>query len=428
MPRQLSHGAIRDLLGTALNAAVGAGYRAYVRDVFPDSVIYDKDPRGDAIQTEASATYQRAYSIDAKTFAVTLGDASAVQSVQTWEAVAPATFSMATATREIGADGFVTRKGPVFRVGEFPEKFFSLSAAEADAAITAGFAVPNDLEHIATAITHDADGNPRPDSPLGTTRLTHRADDVLFGEVRVPGWLDHLAGDEPLRVSATWNRATKALEGMAICLNPHITGAAVFAAFKASPASRKGPTMEKPTLLQRLLAKFSTASDAEIEEVLKTEPAKAEVAQATDPEIERLKAENARLATALSDKTDARASAAEGDLEKAAADFAKDAVKRGKYTPAEESGVAERFVRFARIGSGETGRVTFANGALVEGDALKEFKAYVDARPTRDYTKELMPGDSNALFAVTGAVPPTDKAPKIDAKEAYDRLNGKKTS
>ena len=59
--------------------------------------------------------------------------------------------TLAAPTQMNAARGdFVVRRGTFFRVGEYPDKQFGLSEAEADAAI-AGFApVPLNIEHIPT--------------------------------------------------------------------------------------------------------------------------------------------------------------------------------------------------------------------------------------------------------------------------------------
>lgn len=184
-------------------------------------------------QSRDGKRYQRTYAVAIEDDApvVTLGATiERVEPMTVWtkvEFALPAEFS---------EDGeFIVREGKVFECGTYPDKNFSLTPAEADAVIAAGQAVPNDLEHIPTVLTHAPDGNKRTDI-LGDTVLTRREGSEVFGKVRIPKWLHEKLGDSALKVSATWNRATKSLEGMALCLNPRIPDAAVFATFVATPA------------------------------------------------------------------------------------------------------------------------------------------------------------------------------------------------
>ncbi|GEM_PF-3097295 len=445
MPRQLSHGAIRDLLGTALNQTTGGGAFAYVRDVFPASVVYDLEPSGPG--PGKVQTLQRAYSIDAKTLAVTLGDAEPVQEVRTWEPVSPAAFSLDDAPALQGA--FVVRRGIVFRTGDYPDKDFSMDWAEADAEIsrlkTAPFAasfadeglvpngfVPNDLEHRPTVFS-------RPGKRLlGHATITHRDGDALFGEVHIPAALADLIGDdEPLKVSATFDRATKRLVGMALCLNPRIEDAAVFAAFSEDAPTvpekpRKGTPMktEKPSLIQRVLAKFSGASEAELEEILKDEdqpetpkPDAEKTPTTPDPALAAAQAEVARLQALVDAKTDDQAATAQARVKDAATAFALDAITRGKAFPTEQEALEAAFTEFA---TGAGGVVGFTDGGdVADTPGLKTFKASVEARVTRDFSAELLTGGSKALFAMNGAVPPTKAAPgPIDTAGVYARING----
>ena len=121
---------------------------------------------------------------------------------------------------------YVRRTGTIFRVGNYPTKDFSLTADEARAAIAAFTPCSVDLEHIPTVLS----------DRLGTLETVEMAADgeTLVGTVALPAWLDALLGEDERKVSATWNRETKMLQGLAIVRTPHVTDAALFAAFSAA--------------------------------------------------------------------------------------------------------------------------------------------------------------------------------------------------
>lgn len=287
-------------------------------------------------------TYERTFEIDVQgeVINVVLGEGrKEVEARTVW---VPVEFALPAAFTEDG--DFIIREGKVFECGFYADKDFGLTHEEADAAIAAGVPVPNDLEHIPTVLTQTEDGKKRTDI-LGDTLLTRREGDALFGKVRIPKWLHDKSGDKPIKVSATWNRVTKALEGMALCLNPRITDAAVFASFVASPvfpdfaakhpseaaqivteaASAPAPAkedMDKPTITQRITAFFAGKTPEQRAALTEAEIADAVFANTTataptytpDPaivarleKVERDGAENAKFAIEKQDKDDALA-------------------------------------------------------------------------------------------------------------------------
>jgi len=129
---------------------------------------------------------------------------------------------------------YVTRSGVIFRCGNYADKGFALNHDEARAAIAAFTPVPIDLEHVPTVLS----------DRLGTLEsVTMDTDgESLIGTVRMPRWFDNLLGDDSRRVSATWNRDTKRLAGLAIVRTPRVTDAALFAAF--------AETKETPDLVE----------------------------------------------------------------------------------------------------------------------------------------------------------------------------------
>lgn len=123
-------------------------------------------------------------------------------------------------------DGMVVRRGKIFEVGEYPDKNYSMTAAELAAAAAAFTPCGLDLEHQSTVL----DGN------LGELRSVEVSPDgsTLYGNVALPPWLDGLLEGTGRKVSATWNRTTKMLEGLALVNHPRIADAALLSAFAAA--------------------------------------------------------------------------------------------------------------------------------------------------------------------------------------------------
>lgn len=128
--------------------------------------------------------------------------------------------------------GDVTIPGPLFEVGEYPEKNFSLTEAEADAAIAAFTPVAMNSEHHDDATFH---GAALKDS-WGRVEKIWRDGKQIMAQYNVPGWLAGAVRDKgiKLKTSAEWDRTTKQLVAAAWTLKPYLTGNEVIAAFSAS--------------------------------------------------------------------------------------------------------------------------------------------------------------------------------------------------
>jgi hypothetical protein len=131
----------------------------------------------------------------------------------------PTTFGAGLTFAE-GRD-HVRRAGKIFECGDYPDKDFSLTEEEAAAAAAAFTPVPLDLEHLPTVL----------DNKLGRLVSVEARGKELYGTVEMPDWLDSLLDDDSRRVSATWDRATKTLRGLALVRTPRITDAALYSAF-----------------------------------------------------------------------------------------------------------------------------------------------------------------------------------------------------
>lgn len=126
-------------------------------------------------------------------------------------------------------DDEVLRTGLLFRAGDFPDKAFSMTADELAAAVEAFTApVPVDLEHRSTVL----------DGKLGEVVALDAVGDELHGTVRLPRWLDDAIGTAPRKVSATWDRTSKTLQGLALVLEPRVEDAALLSSYTAFAAAR----------------------------------------------------------------------------------------------------------------------------------------------------------------------------------------------
>lgn len=119
----------------------------------------------------------------------------------------------------------VRRRGVIFRSGDYPTQAFSMTPAEIKAlAATFKDAIP--LDH----------GHPSTDGPIDFGRLVGVSASpdgtTLYGEIEAPSWLDlAMAGAKAWRVSASFDRATKAIRRLSLVTRPQISDAELQAAF-----------------------------------------------------------------------------------------------------------------------------------------------------------------------------------------------------
>ena len=152
-------------------------------------------------------------------------------------------------------DGYVYRKGLIFRAGNYQDKHFEMTPEELLAAANEFTPVPLDVEHMPTIF----------DSKLGSLLAVEPSADgwELYGVAKIPEWLDKLHGDSPFKVSCTWARDTKQLSKLALVKNPRVGDAALMAAFTANELeSSSNDEQFKKTVLD-FLTWFSTYKQEE---------------------------------------------------------------------------------------------------------------------------------------------------------------------
>jgi hypothetical protein len=118
---------------------------------------------------------------------------------------------------------FVIRQGKFFEIGDWPDKEFRLTEAEADAALSEFMGGPLNVEHAPSLF----------DGRLGMIRRLWRQGKDILAEYAIPKWLHEITGGEPLKISSEWDRKTKRPLGAALVLHPRIHDAAMMAAFSA---------------------------------------------------------------------------------------------------------------------------------------------------------------------------------------------------
>lgn len=165
-----------------------------------------------------------------------------------------AEFELDADTKKSTNDGWVYRTGKIFEAGQYKDKKFEISPEELCEAIADFKPVDLDLEHMPTIL----------DGKLGRLEAVALGADgwSLIGTVKLPKWLDEQLGDADRKVSATWDRATKRLNKLALVRNPRVKDAAVMAAFVAhefSDSVEDATEDELATALTSLLEeKFSS--------------------------------------------------------------------------------------------------------------------------------------------------------------------------
>jgi hypothetical protein len=390
----LSFEEIREAVRNALAATVTTGTSCYVVQMYPGQVVFE------LWAGEKSTLYSQSYSIDKKTEVVTLGDDRAqVEEERSYVPVKTAAFSLGDAT----VDGeFVTRSGKIFEAGSYPDKDFSISEDELDQAVAVFSPVPNDLEHSETILSGE----------LGDLSAVRREGTSLFGDVRIPRWLNKVIGDTPLKVSVAFDRISKRIAGNALVINPRIPDAQVVAAFN----SRKEKTVMQPNLLKRVLALFTKNGVTEAD----VEALEREVAGEVAP-VATVAQPSAEFAA-----TKARADAAEARLKElddrqvatAAAEFADKTIKDKRAIPAQRDSLVALFTAAAT--DDNAGKAVFsADGRVNSGVRMKALSDFIASIIPHTLTDEKLAG-----FALPCEGADTPKPPTIDSQAIFNARKG----
>lgn len=402
-----SHSEIRSLLQGALRNELGAERYVWIRDIYSDSLIYSDE--------SSSKMYRRDFAIDSEN-KVTLGSPKEVIERTSYELVTYATFSGATAT-----NGMVIKEGKIFEAGDYPDKGIAFTPEDLQAAVAAFAPVDLDLEHIPTVL----------DGKLGQLQEVKTADDgkTLMGKVAIPEWLDKAVGNVPLKVSCTWDRASKKLAKLALVLQPRVSDAAIMSAFaefagkrhsaqdeqdlqsvhdavvRLGAACKKAEFTNKESKEKKMSFKdkFFAWLDGVDAEATPAPPAQtppaavqpAPVAAAQvqnsaaaqpDPEVERLRRENAEF----------KAQA----MHAQATSWADEMVRGGHAYPAERDNLIAVFTQLAQDDEANPREVTFSEGSeQKKGTRLDAYKASIAARPVHGLTVEGVRAGQTVLYS-----------------------------
>lgn len=375
---KLSHDALASLLRTRLRGILGVPTDSminfWVRDVYDDRVVYGF---GDKY-------YERTYSVG-ENAEVTFGEA--VEVIIAREYVPVATASFTTSADGATVDYF----GPVFRLGDYPDKKFSLTdPAKVDAMIARFNARPeplkNDLEHkVSSFLGHS----------LGELRKLYRHGDQIFGDMSLPSWINKLGdakfGEGAVQVSLQFAAGEDPeVIGNALTFDPRIEDATLVSMSKGAsgPVSAPDPVIEpKPARTSRgmdvrglfeSLGKFFTGAATEVPE--STPGTSASVLSFTappasvpaGPDVEAMRSENKRIREAL--------------VASQASAFAADAVAKSLALPAEVESLKAMFSQ-AALDDMATGVTFSADGSIVDGSRVTNLRALISARTPHKLTQ-----------------------------------------
>lgn len=139
-------------------------------------------------------------------------------------------------------DGMVLREGKLWEAGEYPDKDYGMTPEENWAAVQQFKPVDLGIEHCPTIL----------DGKLGQLRDMRLTDDgqVIEGTLAIPGWLNDVIGDEPLKVSCEWDRETKTISKLGLVVSPRVTDAAVMSAY--ADFAKRHDTPEGQSAIQQI--------------------------------------------------------------------------------------------------------------------------------------------------------------------------------
>lgn len=311
------------------------------------------------------------------------------------------------------ADGdVVRRRGVIFRAGDYSASHdFTMTPAELKA-LAATFKGPIKIDH----------GHPTTDGPIdfGALESVEASDDgtTLYGTTATPAWLNKALGDARWLVSASIDRATKAIRRLSLVTRPHISGAELQAAFACSCGGDDPVTKEEPPMADdndrlarcRALVDEMTDEDRAVmlgedepdpettDEPDDDEPTPAEFA-ARDARIEELEAKDRRRDAEV---------------------FVEAAIKDELALPAERAGLIARHANFALIEKTLREAPELVNFSAGKTPGLvADFEADVRARKPHGHTKEHV--SFGHVLSNGGGAPEEDEAAKrkrLDARLA----------
>ena len=318
----LSYSQRQDILHDAIQSYDPS---CYVREIFDGNLIYTCYGKWDEENEKivGGGNYRIGWKIK-KDYSVQLGEPQKVQEVKTYAPVKMASFSVSFGDVVETDDDYIYRDGKIFETGEWPDKQFTLSDLEADAAIAKFLPCDANLEHKPNSTLGDVI---QADGLFGKLVKVWRVGKEIFGRIQIPKFIDKRLSVRS--VSCEWDRDTKSLVGIAFTTLPRIKDAAVYSE-APPPTSLKETRMTWFEKVKALFAEKGIALEDEPTPILdpsgvlsKVEtPAPVDFTQTA--EYQALNAELIRL-RAEAEARDAE-SKAKADADKAAFHAANEAV------------------------------------------------------------------------------------------------------
>jgi hypothetical protein len=158
--------------------------------------------------------------------------------------IAPVEFSRKIGAIPPDARGDVVRvKGVIFRSGIYPIQAYEMNPDDMRAAVADFSPVPLDLGHPSA---------PSPmDGHLGQLESVELSEDgtTMFGVAAIPRFVMEKMGAAKLKVSASFDRATKRLRSLSLVTRPQIEDAELYAAFCACQEAASTVTPAKGTTM-----------------------------------------------------------------------------------------------------------------------------------------------------------------------------------
>ena len=234
-------------------------------------------------------------------------------------------------------DGDVVRvKGVIFRAGVYPHQGYTATAEDNRATVANFSPVPLDLGHPSSASPLDGQ--------FGHLESVELSEDgsTIFGTAAIQRWFFDRLGGAKLRVSASFDRATKAIRRLSFVTNPQISDAELQAAFACAcghdEAKAETPTTEDRPMAgendrkARALALVQEMNDDELAQWLDED-------ETEEVETDTHEAETSDFSEAAALRAEVEELKAERRRERAAA-FAKDMKVQNRIAPFEEAATA----------------------------------------------------------------------------------------
>jgi hypothetical protein len=304
----------------------------------------------------------------------------------------PVVFSATMGGKAENKGGKIVRRGPIFKLGSYPDKGFSLNDAEADANIPTFKPSPIDIEHDRSVFRKNPTGQ------FGTINQYWREGDWLHGEVEMPAAFHEFLEPGDLPVSCHFDPQTKQLVRLALTGNPRITNAKLSAMFSAAESQRSGDAMEQEDkdFLAKLKALFSGGTPNPTHQPPAPQPG-------GDAELQRLRTENETLRGQVATLTSQVASFSNAQVASAAAAFA-DSLK-DRILPAARQDAVDSYADALR--QDNQGGVCFSDdGKPKEGAATQRVRRTYEALKPHGLTGEIVPNPNreDAKFSDDDAV------------------------